>query len=227
MNTRSITENCWRNFNQRNHVCFGMSPFNSYFSEAKILQLAEWGKKGFKSMHFFIPDVPSAYTLEALGYDPEKASWKARRQSQYLFNKTQKALISLGYSLPQAQDMILNWEKLSQNPRYLGALEKVKQLYEEDMIFRKACLEASKWVLEKRVLDASNITEKMLQSAVRYLLAEIPLFADAGGIVGEAASVFCYHQCIEFIEELMKGDFRFSASESQGFVVIEEKFIHY
>src|SRR4051812_12490620 len=105
-----VTENCSKNLTLKKHVCFGISPFNSYFSENQIQRLAEWGKIEFEAMHFFVPDVPSVYTLEALGYSQERASWKARRQCQYLFNKIHKALKNTGFSGVEAEEMILNWE---------------------------------------------------------------------------------------------------------------------
>lgn len=105
--TLSMTKNCQAQLEKKTHVCFGVSPFNSYFSEERIAQLAGWGKNEFDSMQFFIPDIPSIYTLEAIGYEPEKAAWKARRQSQYLINKTVKALKSNGYSANQIEDMLL------------------------------------------------------------------------------------------------------------------------
>ena len=103
MENQSLTGNCARNFELREHCCFGISPFNSYFSEDRIRELARWGTREFKSIHFFIPDVPSVYTLEAQGYPREKAEWKARRQSQYLKNKIHRALISLSISDEAAQ----------------------------------------------------------------------------------------------------------------------------
>ncbi|MER5918498.1 tRNA-dependent cyclodipeptide synthase, partial [Streptomyces sp. NPDC001982] len=80
------------------HACFGISPFNSYFSTARVRELAAWGLARFERVDFFVPDAPSAFTLEALGYTPEKAAWKARRQGQYIRNKIVTALKSLGVS---------------------------------------------------------------------------------------------------------------------------------
>jgi cyclo(L-tyrosyl-L-tyrosyl) synthase len=174
-------------------------------------------------MHFFIPDVPSAYTLEALGYDPEKAAWKARRQCQYLHNKTYKALRDVGFTGVSASDMVLNWGVLSSNPRYLDLYNEVKTLFESDSSFQSACLEASNWVLERRVPEGENLTPEMLRSAARYLLAEIPLFLDTAGIVGKESSVFCYHQCVQFLDELFNERLAISPSISQGFVVIESQ----
>ncbi len=220
MRVNPITESCWKNFEQRTHVCFGISPFNSYFTEQRIQELAQWGREEFSSMHFFVPDVPSAYTLEALGYDTEKAAWKARRQCQYLHNKIQRALGNLGYSLRDASGMVLNWANLSANPRFNALYEEVKALFETDQKFQGACIEASRWILEKRVPDEDALTPEALRSAARYLLAEIPLFLDSAGIVGQSASVFCYHQTVSFIENLFHGSLAIRVNEKQGFVRI-------
>ncbi len=220
MKTVPVTPNCLRNFDDRIHVCFGISPFNSYFSEARIQQLAEWGMAEFKQMHFFVPDVPSAYTLEALGYEPSKAEWKAKRQCQYLNNKILRALSNIGISKQAAQSMLLNWETLSTNECYLKHLEDINYLFEHDDEFQNSCLDASKWVLEKRVPDIDCLTPDVLRSAVRYLIAEIPLFVDSAGIVGQASSIFSYHQCPSFIERLIRGDFPYKAKKAQGFVKI-------
>lgn len=219
--TRPITENCKAIFQTKIHVCFGISPFNSYFSDQKIRDLAVWGKREFEGMHFFVPDGPSAYTLEALGYTPEKAAWKARRQAQYLHNKIHKVLMSLGYSPLEAEEMFLGWEKLSKNSRYLNLIQEVQQHFETDTVFRKACLEASKWVLEKKTESVECLSQETLESAARYLLAEVPLFLDAAGIIGAQSSVFCYHQCIPFLESLFHNQFPVKVSPGQGFAVIE------
>ena len=216
-----ITEACSKVFLERDHVCFGISPFNSYFSELRIQELAEWGRKEFKSMHFFVPDVPAAFTLEALGYEPEEAAWKARRQSQYLLNKIHRALRSLGVKEFEAREMVFNWEYLSTNERFLGLYQQITHLFHEDVGFQKACIEASRWVLEKKVENTEKLSLDALHSASRYLLTEIPLFMDTAGIAGKNTSVFCYHQCVPFIQSLMNGDFKVQPSNQQGFVVIE------
>lgn len=226
MKTKPITLRCSKNLDARTHACFGISPFNSYFSEARIRELAVWGKNRFDSMHFFIPDVPSVYTLEALGYDSEKAAWKARRQCQYLHNKTFKALRDAGFTGTSASDMVLNWEALSSNPRYLELYNEVKMLFESDSSFQAACLEASNWVLERRVPEGESLTPEMLRSAARYLLAEIPLFLDTAGIVGKESSVFCYHQCVRFLDELFNERLAISPSIAQGFIIIEPQSAH-
>ena len=216
-----LTSSCEKAYSNRRHICFGISPFNSYFSEEKLYELASWGKKEFASIHFFVPDIPSVYTLQALGYPPEKAQWKARRQSQYLINKIKRALGNLGLRGPDTDEMILVWDKLISNETYLQSYRTVKNQYSEDSEFQKKCLEATRWIFEKKVEDINDLSQDSLLLAVEYLLAEIPLFVDSGGIANVESSVFCYHQSVAFLEELFQGLLPIRPSPNQGFILFE------
>src|SRR5689334_17764943 len=125
IHVQAITESSQKALDIGSHVCFGISPFNSYFTDEKLYELTSWAMNKFKKMHFFVPDAPSAYTLEALGCSPEKAEWKARRQGQYLANKIAKVLTTFGFSLAEATDCILNWENLINNRAFQALYEKV------------------------------------------------------------------------------------------------------
>jgi len=219
MRANPLTEKCQRSFESRSHVCFGISPFNSYFSESVIQELAEWGRREFNSVHFFVPDSPAAFTLEALGYSSEKAASKARKQGQYTINKICRALRNLGCTDVEAWKSIMDWKWLSDRPRYLALYVRVQELFENDSDFREECLRASHWVLEKRTEGV--ITPDVLRSAVRYFLAEIPLFADTAGILGVETSVFAYHQSILFIEKLYAGELALAVGAGQGYVVLD------
>ena len=221
MDARALTTFCSRSFALREHCCFGISPFNSYFSEERIRELAIWGLREFKSMHFFIPDIPAVYTLEAQGYSREKAEWKARRQAQYLKNKIHRALSGLALSTERIYEMILDWERLSATKRYVELHEEVLQIFEDDLAFRAHCLEASRWVLTQKVDTSEILTDAALELAVKYFLAEIPLFADTLGIVGKTSSVFCYHQRVNFLEKFYQRKLALVPQEHQGFVVVQ------
>jgi cyclo(L-tyrosyl-L-tyrosyl) synthase len=220
MRGQALTDYCAKNFEQREHCCFGISPFNSYFSEERIRELALWGKREFGSMSFFVPDVPAVYTLEAQGYSRDKAEWKARRQAQYLKNKIRKALASCSISDDEASEMILDWERLTSIPRYTNLLDEVTALFETNENFRASCLEASRWVLMQKASDSEQLTERSLEIAVKYFLSEIPLFKDTAGIVGKAASVFCYHQRVKFLENFYERKLAYAPSANQGFVIL-------
>ncbi|WP_338596850.1 tRNA-dependent cyclodipeptide synthase [Saccharopolyspora sp. SCSIO 74807] len=213
---RPLTTACERSFSRRSHVCFGISPFNSYFTTARITAIARWGFREFDAVHFFVPDVPAVHTLEALGYSPEKARHKAHRQGRYVYNKICRALDDLGIVNPG--ELILNWPILRDNGRYLELLGQAHALFDEDPNFRATCVAASAWVLEGRLPDGAEPTDHQLHIAVRYLLAEFPLFVDTAGIVGADASVFCYHQAPAFLEQLYAGALPWKTADEQGFV---------
>jgi cyclo(L-tyrosyl-L-tyrosyl) synthase len=221
LESQALTPNCEKNFNRRDHCCFGISPFNSYFSENTIRELALWGRSEFKSMHFFVPDLPAVYTLQAQGYAPDKAEWKARRQAQYLKNKIRRALESISIPHEEISEMILDWERLTATPRYNSLLKDVTELFETDDAFQARCLDASKWVMNQKVSDASELTDDMLRLAVKYFLCEIPLFADTAGIMEKSTSVFCYHQRIGFLEEFYRGSLSYKPQPQQGFIVLK------
>ncbi|MGH4016117.1 MAG: tRNA-dependent cyclodipeptide synthase [Pseudonocardiaceae bacterium] len=77
---RPLCGRCRPPLASRANACFGISPFNSYFTTGRLTDLARWGLREFTSVRFFVPDAPAAYTLEALGYSPDRAVHKARRQ---------------------------------------------------------------------------------------------------------------------------------------------------
>ncbi len=218
---KGITDRCQNIYNSREHVCIGISPFNSYFSEVRIRSLIEWAAKTFSSFHVFVPDVPSAYTLEALGYAPEKAAHKARRQANCLHNKIYRCLAAVGLTGDKAKEKVLNWKALSENETYLKLWNESKTLYESDPVFRSNCLEASRWVMEKRVPDVDALSENALSLAVQYFLSEIPLFMDVAAIVNKESSVFSYHQTIPFLENLYRGNLPIRSSARQGFFVFD------
>lgn len=222
MKVQPVTANCHSIFENREHICFGISPFNSYFSEERIQELAYWGKSEFKRMHFFVPDVPAAYTLEAIGYTPQKALAKAKKQAQYLHNKIHRCLKNLGLSDVQAVRHVLNWEILSQNEKYLEIYQNLLQRFHspEEEEFRNQMIEGSRWVLEKKVPDTQSLSRDVLESAARYLLCELPLFMNTAPMVESETSLFCYHQSVSLIDQLFHGQLSIQASQSQGFLVL-------
>ncbi|MFG1710978.1 tRNA-dependent cyclodipeptide synthase [Nonomuraea sp. M3C6] len=218
---RPISRHCVGPFLARSHACLGISPFNGYFTTERITELAAWALRTFSAVHLFVPDVPAAMTLQALGYPPDRAATKARRQAGYLRNKICRALETLRVAEPTT--LILDWAALSGNPVYSGHLRAVSDLFDSDVDFQETCLEATRWVLEGRLKD-SEITRAQLRLAVDYLLAELPLFIDTATIVGQSASVFCYHQATPFLQRLYGRELAVRPVDRQGFAVLAPGF---
>ncbi|MEU0465445.1 tRNA-dependent cyclodipeptide synthase [Amycolatopsis sp. NPDC006131] len=215
---RPLSARCRQPLVSRAHICFGISPFNGYFTPERLAHLAAWGLREFAGVHFFVPDAPAAYTLEAMGYPPERARHKARRQGQYLRNKIRRALTDLG--VPDPDRLVLGSAELEGRRRYRRLLAEAERQFDRDIEFRTACLDASRWVLDNRLPPGCTPTPAQLHCAVRYFLAELPLFTDTAGIVDAGSSVFGYHQCIPFLHQLYRGELAWKPVTGQGFAVL-------
>ncbi|WP_063824460.1 tRNA-dependent cyclodipeptide synthase [Streptomyces sp. CdTB01] len=213
-----LSTNCAAALARAEHACVGISPFNSYFSVGRIRQIAQWAYRRFARVDFFVPDGPSAYTLQALGYPPERAEWKARRQGQYTRNRINSALRDLG--VRDGGSRILGWTELQGDAAFARLHAEGWVLYERDEDFQAACRETSAWVLSGRLPASRRPDENQVDCAVRYFLAELPVFLDTPAIVGADASVFCYHQPPPFLYRLYRSELTCQPAPGQGFVVV-------
>lgn len=214
---RPLTPACVAAFDARAHACFGMSPGNSYFNFERVRELLRWAIEEFDRIHVWIPDTPTAFTLEAIGYDPRRAAQKARKQSRCLRNRVVRAIEAIGGHDPDA--MIVTWSDVQDHPAYVRRYRDAVTAFEEDPVFRHACLEMSRVVVEKHAKPGVAISEQRLALAARYVLAEVPFFVDAATIVGAPASVFCYHRPEPFHDGLFGGRYTVRPASNQGYVI--------
>lgn len=195
----------------------GISPFNSYFSLNNIATLSNWAAHHFESFSLFIPDEPSIYTLMALGYSEAKATQKSKRQANYLRNKCSRALGSLHFSPQEAAELILDFGKLKQNEHYSLALKFYKEKYNNDIEFRKNCLETSRVVVGNQT---EQISSDCLEIAVKYLLAEMPLFFNSANILKKKEAIFCYRNCVSLIRTIFKENEN-NTLNNQGYLILD------
>ncbi|WP_286829263.1 MULTISPECIES: tRNA-dependent cyclodipeptide synthase [Kordiimonas] len=215
-----VSKACAAIYAERQHAVIGVSPFNSYFSEERLRALFTWANETFEAFHIFVPDTATRYTLEAVGYDPVRAKKKARRQCRYLLNKIERAI---AYTAPELDmSIVLTGDILGANNRYQSLLAHVERKFASDADFKRQCLECSHWVLENQVEDVNSIDDSALMHAVKYLLAEMPLFMDSASIIGVSSSVFCYHQCPAILRALYEDRSDGLIDEQQGFLIVDE-----
>ncbi|MFF0146552.1 cyclo(L-tyrosyl-L-tyrosyl) synthase [Amycolatopsis sulphurea] len=213
-----LSSGCARLYPGVPHVCIGVSPFNGYFTAERLIRLAEWTVEHFADFHFFVPDDVTAYTLEALGYPPARAKQKAHRQSCHVHNKIAAALTAAG--VPDPATRILGMARLRELPAYRRVAREAERLFDTDVAFRSACYGASTWVLQNKVGNPPG--DDALRLAVRYFLAELPLFAASGAITGNSRSMFAYHQRVPFLENFFDREFALRPDPGQGFLVVRE-----
>ncbi|MGP4089378.1 tRNA-dependent cyclodipeptide synthase [Streptomyces sp. KR55] len=128
------------------------------------------------------------------------------------------ALDSLGRA--DADQRVLGWAELESNTAFGRLHDSGLRRYAEDADFRAACREATGWVLAGKLPAAQTPDEEQVERAVRYFLAELPLFIDTPAIVGAATSVFCYHHPPAVLRRLYGGELTWRPAAGQGFAVI-------
>lgn len=116
--------------------------------------------------------------------------------------------------------LILDWAVLTTDDTYQRLLAGVVDLFETDPGCRDECLEAAAWGLRGQVSHDDPLPPEQVACAVRYLLAELLLFVDAAGIVGEEVTVFCCHQPMPFVERFFAGHLAVAPAGRQGFALV-------
>lgn len=202
---------------QEEHVLIGVSPFNSYYSTELLTHLVAWGLRQFKEMHVFIPTKISAYTFEALGYPPNRARIKTKKQDSYLTNKVTHAFMENGFTKEEAKRKIVCIDSLRNNACYQEIHQHCLDAFQKDSEFREGCLKTSKWVLSSKEHHEA-LTEDALHQAVYYFLAELPLFINTPHILKTKSSLFVYKDMPNFLHTLYKKNELVSLN--QGFLTI-------
>ncbi|MDR3071353.1 MAG: tRNA-dependent cyclodipeptide synthase [Endomicrobium sp.] len=178
-------------FLSREHALLGISPFNSYYSLENLIRLFRWGLTNFKKINVFIPDQISTYTLQAMGYPENKANQKTKAQDRYLMNKTIRALVANNLSEHTAMDTIICLSKLRNSQKYLQFFDAYDKMYINDENFRNGCKMTSKWILKNKEIH-EKVSDKFISIAVKYFLAELPLYLNIPDILNISSSLFVY-----------------------------------
>lgn len=202
------------------HVCLGISPFNSYFSTPRIVSLIQWAMSRFENIDFYIPDEAAAYTLQALGYERDVALHKAKRQGNYVRNKIKKACVEA--QLDNGAERIYDAARLREVQPYLDLHAEAKRRFEEDPILHEAIMTTSGWILDKRLPDGVAPSEEQNLLAVQYFLEELPMFIDTPSIIGVESSTFIYHQRVDFLERMYAHELPWTPAAKQSFWVVSE-----
>ncbi len=214
-----VTPRCARLHSKSAPIVLGISPFNSYFSEQVILEIAEWASAVARDYYLYIPDGPTIFTLQAKGYEENKARRKSRRQNNYLKNKIYRALGKLGQTDKEIAKRLLNSKRLDTDSAYQRILAQLHDLWQRDKSFKQGCVSTARWVLQNQQRQQMAWSNASLELAAQYFLAELPLFLRAPEIINSSSAVFCYHQCPGFVRTLYERGAYGLLHETQGFII--------
>ncbi|UQI46105.1 tRNA-dependent cyclodipeptide synthase [Streptomyces sp. HU2014] len=199
------------------HLLIGLSPWNGYYKPHRIEALVDWACANFASVDVFVPGYEAAHTLTAAGFEPREAVHRTRRAISRLRNPAQRALRRAGIPNPGAR--FHSWTQLANRPPYARMLERVHQAYRTDEAVRRACrLTARGAVLHAAEREPS---ERQIDQAVGYALAELPLVLDGPAIFGTESSVFVYHREMDLLDPFITGRAtRLRPASGQGYAVV-------
>ena len=210
-------------FRLKEHVLVGTSPFNSYYEENNLKKLFSWSLNHFKEVNVFIPDGISAYTLQAVGYSEDKAKRKGRLHDNNLKHKVIRSLVANKISEAEAENKIVFLSNLMYNQKYLKFHKAYEELYEKDENFRNGCLTTSKLVLASKNIPSTINSDDALRTAVKYFLAELPIYLNTSEILNVPSSLYVYKdQPADFLSNIYNNNSSFSKliSSNQGYSAV-------
>ncbi|QUQ65926.1 tRNA-dependent cyclodipeptide synthase [Kutzneria sp. CA-103260] len=202
------------------HVLVGLSPQNGRYKPEYIRNLISWLHPRFRSIDVVIPGFEAAYTLVAAGHPPAQAVHRARRAYRQLRNPAVQALADLG--VPDAARHVMSWTRLHADHAYRAALNRSRIAYMTDPGIRRACREMTAEVVANSAAG-HLVTDRDIDIAVRYVIAEIPLLTDGPSLFGTNGSVFVYHRATPLVAEIARSDSILSAQPGQAWAVVEQK----
>ncbi|MEV4319216.1 tRNA-dependent cyclodipeptide synthase [Actinocrispum sp. NPDC049592] len=209
----AASPNCQRLLAGGRHMLFGVSLFNSFFSAARLFELARWALVRFDSVHFLVADRPSTHTLIALGWSPARACAKVEQEGRLARNRVRRALSDAGAQDPDS--LLLGWRNLEANPGYLRLRGLVQNAFDSSQPFRRSCLAVSRDYLRHR---GETPTEQQVITASEYFLNELPIGMDTPSILGVPESLCAYHRVLAFADVLRTGPGWLAPSANQGYL---------
>lgn len=181
-----------------------MSAGNSYFKEKVIAEIMDFALENFDKLVIMAPDEPAEHTYLSLGYKPNQAKRKAKLNANLLQNRAKRIRDSLDEE-KQKKIEIIEWrEEIIPNEEYKDAYKKIIKLFKSNEEFRKDSLEISKKVLEKK---GEEISEKMTEEAVFYLLKEFAFVTASPKIYGASSVSYIYHHPWPIYGRYIAGDY--------------------
>lgn len=178
------------------HVLFGVSPFNSRFSDMYIERMLNWGFDNYDKVDVIHPHEESRYLLIGCGDNENKARKKARKE----FNRAERTIYDYlsknGRLLSSGK--ILRFSDFYNNIAYQYFLEKVRKDYTEDRNFYDLCVKQSEKAIIKRKISTANnniINKKDIEIATEYIIRELPFLIAPSVLLATDSNIHISYYC--------------------------------
>jgi cyclo(L-tyrosyl-L-tyrosyl) synthase len=111
---------------------------------------------------------------------------------------------------------------LLNNKKYMEFYDLYQKMYENNSDFREGCLATSLWVLAGKGVQISD--DSAVKIAVKYFLAELPLYLNTPDILNISSSLFVYKDLpSNFLSSIYNGHSSFGSllSLRQGCLAVK------
>lgn len=183
---------------QKEVLAFGVSLYNSYFTEDRITRLLHHVASQQRSIYLVIVDLPVAHNLRAIGKDDSYIEKKVRQHSRNMTNRCRRAVEASG-----VEATIMNWGEIASSVVYREGVERFRELYDQDVRFRLEARKVTSGVLFNKLQVTA--TEQQIDVAVSFVLEELAFFWWGDEILGEDSLVNVYHSEMRILTELISG----------------------
>ena len=182
-----------------------MSPGNSYFKDENVKWLLQEVVQRFGKAAVLIADVPAIATYTALGYSGSEARNKAIPKGNNLKNRTQRMMEELGFTNDVVR--IIDWgTEVENDPDYQQQYQRIKDLYDNNPLFRQKVDETTSAVLEGFGQEIGDM-HTSVATANHYLLAELAFLNLAPKFIGASVINYIYHRPWAVYEDYIAGKF--------------------
>ncbi len=204
----------------RVYPIIGMSPGNSYFKDDEIKYLLKTAVERYGRVAVMIADIPAISTYIALGYPENRARRdKALPQGNLLKNRTERAIVQLGYTRDHVR--IIDWEnEVEPNEDYKKSYASIRELYESNKQFEQDADETTKGVIigsKKEIKDVASATK----IAVHYLLSEFAFLDFAPKFLDAEKVSYIYHKNWPVYENYIAGKYDHKSKDHIDFLLVE------
>ena len=200
-----------------------ISPFNSYFSSEKILEIFEWVNGHYEDFGIFFPDKISKYNLEAIGYDEAKLHQKVIKQDNHTLNRINSALNIFKEKHPDKTKIpIYTISVLKEIPLYRDLYNHYLNMFYNNKDFRLACQSMVQLFLTNKIpaIDTDDFQSSVATyMASQYLLFEMPVMMSMADIIKVKSCDYVYHDMSSFLKQLSSDKTIMPAN--QGFLVLK------
>ncbi|EBB0848799.1 tRNA-dependent cyclodipeptide synthase [Salmonella enterica] len=177
-------------------VLFGISPFNSRFSEVYLEKMLNWGFDNYDKVDILHPHEEARYLLMGCGDNENKAKKKSRKEFYRAERIIHDYISKTGCTLSSGK--ILRFSDFYGNIAYQYFLEKVRKDYSDNSDFYTLCTEQSEKAIIKRKISTENkniINKKDIEIATEYILRELPFLIAPSVLLATDCNVHISYYC--------------------------------